>query len=301
MNYSTPEPFPRILTSSAGRNWNGLEAAFVQIPRGKAVVPGGDEHVLGMHFGRPVNADCRIGDKTSRAVQKSGDMDFVPAGFDGAWEDDAECHVLRLSLRRSLLGKVAEDLGRDPATMELVPRLRMRDPGIEAILWAIKADLDAATPADPLFVAHLANALAVRLIEMASATHLGPHDDADSQRLPARELAWLVEFIEANLDRKLGLADLATVAGVSVTRLKILFRNSTGLPVHQYVVRRRAEYARTLIATTRMPASEIALAAGFSHQSHMASTMRRLFGQVPSDIPRPQRAPGPNLRRSGQI
>jgi AraC family transcriptional regulator len=35
-----------------------------------------------------------------------------------------------------------------------------------------------------------------------------------------------------------------------------------------------------------MPASEVAIAAGFAHQSHMASTMRRLLGHTPGDIVR---------------
>lgn len=105
--------------------------------------------------------------------------------------------------------------------------------------------------------------------------------------MSTRQLRILIEFIETNLDQKLHLADLASVAGVSSTRLKSLFRNSTGTPVHQYVIRRRVEYARALIATTTMPASQIALAAGFAHQSHMATTMRRLLGQTPGEIGRP--------------
>ncbi|MGH6644834.1 MAG: helix-turn-helix transcriptional regulator, partial [Bradyrhizobium sp.] len=106
------------------------------------------------------------------------------------------------------------------------------------------------------------------------------------------------EFIETNLDQKLQLADLAMVVGVSVTRLKTLFRNSTGAPVHQYVISRRVEYARALMATTRMPASEIALAAGFAHQSHMASTMRRLLGQTPGEIVREASEFRPKVQRT---
>jgi AraC family transcriptional regulator len=37
-----------------------------------------------------------------------------------------------------------------------------------------------------------------------------------------------------------------------------------------------------------MPASQVALAAGFAHQSHMASTMRRILGRTPGEIARPQ-------------
>jgi AraC family transcriptional regulator len=107
----------------------------------------------------------------------------------------------------------------------------------------------------------------------------------------------LTEFIESNLDQKLQLADLAAVAGVSVTRLKTLFRNSTGVPVHQYVIRRRVEYARALLATTATPASEVAVIAGFSHQSHMSSTMRRLLGHTPGDIVRQGHEFGPNPQK----
>lgn len=144
--------------------------------------------------------------------------------------------------------------------------------------------MESATPSDPLYIDLLAQALAVRLIETAN----GSTQRAESRKatLSVRQLRTLTEFIESNLDQKLHLADLASVTGVGVTRLKTLFRNSTGAPVHQYVILRRVEYARALLATTAMPVSEIAAAAGFSHQSHMASTMRRLLGQTPGDIVR---------------
>jgi len=249
-----------------------------------------------MHFGPPVNADCSIGGKRMRRVQKPGDIDFVPAGMDGSWEDDADCQILRLELHPSFLERVAGELGRDAAKIELIPRLQLRDVRIEAIGWAIKADLEADIPSDPLYIDLLANALAVRLIETATAR--SPHGEGFGEpRLSARQLRILTEFIETNLDQKLHLADLAAVAGVGATRFKALFRNSIGTPVHQYVIRRRIEYARALIATTTMPASEIALAAGFAHQSHMASTMRRILGVTPGEIDRPARKIRPKLQR----
>jgi AraC family transcriptional regulator len=270
--------------SSAGRGWRGLDADLVHIPCGRWVAPGGEAHGVGIHFGPPVNADCSCGDQRMRRVQKPGDIDIVPAGVGGSWEDDADCHILRLRLQPSLLGQVTDELGH-VGTTEIRPRLQLRDTRIEAIGWAIKADLEAASPSDPLYIELLARALAVRLIETAS--DRAPLLERRAEpRFSTRQLRMLTEFIESNLDQKLHLADLATVAGMSITRLKAMFRSSTGVPVHRYVVRRRVEYARALLTTTAMPASEVALAAGFSHQSHMASTMRRLLGQTPGDIAR---------------
>ena len=285
MTLSSIQPSPQILLTSAGRAWNGLSADFIHIPRGRVQVPGGDMHRLGMHFGPPVNADCQCGGRRMRRVQKPGDIDIIPAGVEGFWEDDADCRILRLSFSRSLLDRVAADLGRHGDRTELLPQLQVRDTRLEAIGWAIKADLEADTPSDPLYIDLLANALAVRLIETATGGPQQPEGRSEP-KLSARQLRVLTEFIETNLDKRLHLADLAAVAGLSVTRLKTLFRNSTGLPVHQYVIRRRVEHARALMTTTPMPASEIAVAAGFAHQSHMASTMRRLLGETPGAIMR---------------
>ncbi|WDZ75038.1 AraC family transcriptional regulator [Ensifer adhaerens] len=285
MTLSSTQPAPQILLTSAGRAWNGLSADFIHIPRGRVQVPGGDMHRLGMHFGPPVNADCQCGGRRMRRVQKPGDIDIIPAGVEGSWEDDADCRILRLSFSRSLLDRVATDLGRHGDGVELLPRLQVRDTRLEAIGWAIKADLEADTPSDPLYIDLLANALAVRLIETATGG-LRQAEGHSEPKLSARQLRVLTEFIETHLDKRLHLADLAAVAGLSATRLKTLFRNSTGLPVHQYVIRRRVEYARALMTTTTMAASEIAVAAGFAHQSHMAATMRRLLGATPGEIMR---------------
>lgn len=285
-NHSPPSPL--LLLSSEGRGWTGLGAQFLKLPPGRAARAGEDAHVLGIHYGAPVNADCRVGDVRARGLQKPGDIGFIPAGIDGCWEDDADCQLLRLALHDDVFRAVAEELGHDAGRIELAPRPRFRDARTEAIGWAIKSDLESDVPSDPLYVGHLAHALAVRVIHVASGRgSFG--DDAGGKRLSARQMKTLVDFIEAHLDQRLLLEDLAKVIGVSVTVLKTLFRHTTGSPVHQYVIRRRAEYARVLLTTTTLPASQIALAAGFAHQGHMTATMRRLLGQIPRHITRPSK------------
>ena len=287
MTPAQPSPSPRILLTSAGRAWPGLRADFLHIPRGRLQVPGSEVHSLGMHFGPAVHADCECGGQRMRRLQKPGDIDVVPAGVGGSWEDDADCHILRLGLRPALLDEVAQELRPGAGKARLEPRLQLRDTRIEAIGWAVKADLEAEVPSDPLFIDLLAHALAVRLIETAGGRPV-PSPGRTAPAMPARQLRSLTDFIESHLDQKLHLADLAAVAGLSATRLKTLFRNSTGMPVHQYVMRRRVEHARALLATSDLPASEVAAAAGFAHQSHMATTMRRLLGRTPSDFRLPR-------------
>jgi AraC-like DNA-binding protein len=79
------------------------------------------------------------------------------------------------------------------------------------------------------------------------------------------------------------LAALRVVA-IGASHLKATFKRTTGLAVHEYIVHRRVHRAKQLLTAGQLPASQVALAAGFSHQSHMARWMRRLLGRTPSSF-----------------
>jgi AraC family transcriptional regulator len=93
-----------------------------------------------------------------------------------------------------------------------------------------------------------------------------------------------VSYIEANLSQDISLGDIAAVAGVSVSHFKSLFRESVGLPAHQYLIRRRVERAKSLLYEGKLSVSQIALETGFAHQSHLAHHMRRLLGVSPKKL-----------------
>ena len=91
-------------------------------------------------------------------------------------------------------------------------------------------------------------------------------------------------YIEDNLSQDISLRDVAAVAGLSASHFKSLFRESVGLPVHQYLIRRRVERAKSLLGEGKMPISQIAFETGFAHQSHLARHMRRLLGVSPKAL-----------------
>jgi len=82
------------------------------------------------------------------------------------------------------------------------------------------------------------------------------------------------------------LERIAAVAGVSSSHLNTLFRHSMGVAVHQYVIQRRVELAKTLLLQEEKSITEIALEAGFAHQSHLARHMRRMLGLPPRALKR---------------
>jgi AraC family transcriptional regulator len=56
--------------------------------------------------------------------------------------------------------------------------------------------------------------------------------------------------------------------------------------IHRYILRRRVEHARQLLLQGDRKLSDVALAAGFAHQSHLAKWMRRELGRSPSELRR---------------
>jgi AraC-like DNA-binding protein len=76
------------------------------------------------------------------------------------------------------------------------------------------------------------------------------------------------------------LADLADLANLSQFQLLRAFDKAMGLTPHAYLLQRRIQLARKLIASgTRL--AEAALASGFSDQSHMTRIFTRSFGLSP--------------------
>jgi AraC family transcriptional regulator len=71
------------------------------------------------------------------------------------------------------------------------------------------------------------------------------------------------------------------VAGIGYFHFFKAFRQSMGVSPNQYLLERRVERAKALLARTELSIADIALRVGFSRQSHFATTFRRLAGTTP--------------------
>ncbi|WP_164011901.1 AraC family transcriptional regulator [Pyxidicoccus trucidator] len=274
---------PGFLLASGGdgpRARLGLRVEFQTAGPGEMSLEAEPDHWLKIHAGTPLRGACRF----HRFVYTQGDIDLCPAGTSDVWEtQDASASVL-IRLSPALLRRAAEDMGLNPDRAGLEPRHQFRDPQIEHIGWALDADRRAGHPGGLLYSECLGLALSVHLLGRY------PAPLERERGLSKPQLRRVTEYIEEHLDQNLSLARLAGVASVSASHLKTLFKRSTGLPVHEYVVQRRVERARTLLQRGGLSAGEVALEAGFSHQSHMARCMRRVLGVTPTAVMRGARA-----------
>ena len=103
----------------------------------------------------------------------------------------------------------------------------------------------------------------------------------DAHTLPGSRLRRVTEYIHAHLDQHLTLAQLGAVVYMSPFHFARLFRSSTGLPPHRFVVRARIDHAATLLAAREPSITRIAQMVGFRTPSHFSTVFRQLMGVTP--------------------
>src|SRR5262249_2842561 len=151
---------------------------------------------------------------------------------------------IHLYLRRSLIKEVASDvIGRDPANIEIVPRFGTSDPLIERLLLAVGETLYVDDPTVAPYVDYLARAIAASLVRRHSST--SPLDQTGTARalMASERLQRAIDFIEANIDQRISLQEIADATGLSPTHFARQFRSTVGRAPHQYVMQRRLEHA----------------------------------------------------------
>ena len=99
--------------------------------------------------------------------------------------------------------------------------------------------------------------------------------------LASRPLKRVIEHINEHLQDELSLVELSRIAKLSPHHFATAFKASTGISPHQYVIERRIGRARDLLRQKEKTISEIAVAVGFSSQSHLTTNFRRTMGVTP--------------------
>jgi transcriptional regulator GlxA family with amidase domain len=102
--------------------------------------------------------------------------------------------------------------------------------------------------------------------------------------LPPGAMRRVREHVETHLSESVELAELAAIAGMSVFHFARQFKQSAGITPHHYLVEKRVERAREMLARTDLSLSEIAIVTGFSDQSHFARHFRQMLGLTPGQF-----------------
>ena len=289
MNNHAKEPVPQVRQLpeilEQTRMTEGVFLEVIRTPRGIVDVPEQENVAVGIQVDLSAKLTCQRDGKRFTGTAVHGDIDIIPAQMPMHWEiHDENDHALVLNLPRKMLSLIAEELGLDPVRAQISNRFQVRDPELEVIFWAIKREMETGYPSGRFYLDGLAIAVASRLLARHSSVSGLVKDRKDG--LAGRRLKQVLSFIEDQLAESLSLEQIAAVAGISTSHLNTLFRRSMGIPLYRYIVQRRVERAKALLTKDELSMAEVALAAGFAHQSHMARHMRRMLGLSPLEMKR---------------
>ena len=286
--YSEQFPIPSTLTSAeAGWSSVSLEYNHQPLPAGETPKLCFDHYAIAITLGQGFQLDWQIDGIARGQVQRQmlfhGGMTLIPVKHVnwGAW--DQPIQGLNLSVKPELLTRNATEL-LSIDQVEVPPRRPFYDPLILQIGLALKADLESQRPSGRLYAEAMANALAVHILRNYSAhTHKPVHH---SGGLSPTQLKLVTDYINDHLDRELSLEELAAIAQLSAYHFCRSFKRSTGFTPHQYVIRRRVERAKLFLKDGKLGISEVAIACGFTHQSHLNRHFKRLTGVTPKKFSR---------------
>src|SRR5258708_6576744 len=117
-----------------------------------------------IHVGASVQIVFERGGRKYRGVAVHGDVDIIPPGVPSRWEMKQRDTALIVGLLPELLRSVAEQAGLPADPLEIVNRFQIRDPQIEHLGWALKAELEDGYPNGTLYLDRLGVALALHRI-----------------------------------------------------------------------------------------------------------------------------------------
>jgi AraC family transcriptional regulator len=274
---SQPVEGMKVILSS-GERWRGLRLDLANVS-GPGELPEGilKEHALVSHVDGPAPTDVWFAGKRTGGDCRPGDVCVLPAGLPYAVRRHGPGRLVIASVSAPLLDQVAgEELaGR---RVDLQPAFCARDALMTQLLQALTDELLAHNPGGPLYAETLGAALTAHVLRRYA---VRPEAARRRGGLNSSTLRAVTDHIEAHLDEGISLHDLAELAEMSDYRFARRFRDSTGLPPHQYVLRRRIERAKALLRRKDLSILEVALSCGFSSQSHFAGAFRALAGVTP--------------------
>ena len=91
----------------------------------------------------------------------------------------------------------------------------------------------------------------------------------------------LLAYMDRNVESPLGLTELAGQAGLSISRLKVWFKQETGLPPGEYTLRWKIKKAQQLLTDPTLSIIRIAFDLGFSSSQYFATVFKRYTGKTP--------------------
>lgn len=275
-----PPLYPLPLISSATSQWHGFVLEQHRMPScvefpSSMKFPG---HLICLsEAGDPVSMHWREDGHQRYAKIFAGQLAVRSSQDLIACRQQGACTLSSLLVSDELMQQVcAETRGARP--VELVPKPDVSDATLRHLMLALVADLRAGCPAGRIFGESIAHTIAAYAAQRYG---VFPSSFPKHRGLPSDRLQKVIDYVHSNLSGALSVSEIAQVAYISPYHFGKLFKQSTGQSLHQYVLDRRIQLAKLLLAKTELSLVDIASMVGMANQSHFTTVFRHRTGASP--------------------
>ena len=244
------------------------------------VQPPLDHHYVVMHLGGAKQVNRRRDGPAVSTLAEDGSLTFVPAGSAYVWRTEGPIAFAHLYLRpdQLLQDDVSASCRGDARGATLVERVGCRDPLLEMTFARMLGEIRSSARPSHLLLDALLESFRIRLA--------GNHTSCLATRsravaLAPHRLRRVLELIDANLGRDIGLAHLVAAAGTSQFHFSRAFRLATGRSPYRYLLQRRIEQARVLLLVGHDSLDAISQACGFNSRHQFSVMFKRVVGVTP--------------------
>lgn len=241
------------------------------------------------------NAETREREKSTESWQintVSQDMLFLSAGgeaYEFEWRRLSEkpFKVMMMTLSLSLFDDALKcTYPNKAANIQLAASVKelsgFSDKQLVSLLRALREEVQSDSTS-PLFVESLGRTIALHL---ARQYVMFPEENRQISSLPRFKLNRIISWMEAHITADFSLNKLADMAGMSDFHFNRQFKQSTGMPPSQYLIKLRIDAAKQLLRETQDGVLDIALQVGYSNASHFARIFKKETGLSPTDFRR---------------
>ena len=224
--------------------------------------------------------------RIQRVVEASSERQLRPAGKISisppnaqSWTWDCNNRLAILFVSQDIIDEIATDAGLDGRYGELQTPLLVDDDLIRHTILEMLSECSISSKVSSLLIDSAGRHVAAHLL--ARYSRALRQEKAKASGMVQWKLKRALDYIEEHIDRDFGLEELSEVLDMTPHYLCRSFRKSVGMPPHRYLITRRIERAKELLASSDKDVTEIALEVGFSSHSHFTTAFRRSVGYAP--------------------
>lgn len=273
----------KVMITSAERNWKNLFVYTAQLQPFSSIFPPINSLLISLVLKGNLDGSIQIDSNTFALNLEPGAIIIIPPEASINVNLATSLEVINVYISKSLISDVFDDFSLENGNyLKIDNFLYMYDPFLEQAIELIKDILYVGDRFESLEAQNIARVLVSRIISKYSFPIV--NNTNFDNGLPLQTLQKIFDFIEDNLHRRIPIERLAHMAGIGSAQFSRLFKRATNVTLHQYIIKRRVERARDLLAETQLPIAEIAHECGFADQVHLTRFFGRIVGTSPASF-----------------